>query len=133
MFQGADLKQKICPWTTGFAQVDTEVSFFIHLRSQAWRNYVYRQFFGTFSDFTFGVCISMLLSTKYSDHQCLHLRRNWVPPLPHPRKRVLLPLFGSKGGRHTRVRGRGWGDLIPTKGQTLMYFYVYYNPSTIFF
>jgi hypothetical protein len=29
------------------------------------------------------------------------------------------PPFGSKGGRHTRLGERGWGDPIPTKGQTL--------------
>ncbi len=29
------------------------------------------------------------------------------------------PPFGSK--RHTRLRGRAWGDPIPMKGQTLWY------------
>ncbi len=41
---------------------------------------------------------------------------------PHPltRKRVFLPPFGSKGETHS-LGGRGWGDPIPTMGQTLCY------------
>ncbi len=42
----------------------------------------------------------------------LSSRQNWVTP-PSP--------LGSNGGRHTRLRVRGWGDPIPTKGQTLWY------------
>jgi hypothetical protein len=54
---------------------------------------------------------------------------------PHPitRKEVLLlPQFGSKGGDTLAWGGRGWGNPIPTKGQTLWYsMYEYYNPSTV--
>ncbi len=42
------------------------------------------------------------------------------PPTPHPltRKQVLLSPLGPRG-RHIPLRGSGWGDPIPTKGQTL--------------
>ncbi len=33
---------------------------------------------------------------------------NWVHPLSHPKESVAPPPFGSKG-RHTLLRGRGWG------------------------
>jgi hypothetical protein len=39
------------------------------------------------------------------------------PLPPHPQASVAPP-FGTKGG-HTRLRGRGWADPIPTKGETL--------------
>ena len=36
-------------------------------------------------------------------------------------------------GRHTRLRGRAWGDPIPTKGQTLWYsMYIYYKLLYVF-
>jgi hypothetical protein len=41
------------------------------------------------------------------------------PPTPSPQANVGTP-FGSGGG-HTRLRGRGWEDPIPTMGQTLWY------------
>ncbi len=56
--------------------------------------------------------------TEYKDCQafCLHA---WIGP-PHPQASVAPPLWVQEG-RHTWVRGRGWGDPIPTKGQTLWY------------
>jgi hypothetical protein len=75
----------------------------------------------------------MFLSTKYSDHQCLYLRRNWVPPLPHPRKRVWLPLFGSKGGDTLACGGEGVGGPNSDERTDTLVFFVYYNPSTVFF
>jgi hypothetical protein len=57
------------------------------------------------------------------------------PPTHHPQGSVAPPPFGSTGGdtlacggRHTRLRGMGLGDPIPTHGQTLRVLYVYYNP-----
>jgi hypothetical protein len=60
----------------------------------------------------------------------LSSRRNRVPT-PHPltRKRVLLPLFGSKGG-HTHLRGWRWGSQLRRR-DTLLLCYVYFNPSAI--
>ena len=43
----------------------------------------------------------------------------WIGP-PHPQASVAPPLWVQEG-RHTRLRGRAWGDPIPTKGQTLWY------------
>ncbi len=48
-------------------------------------------------------------------------------PLPHPQASVSPLLFGSKGETHS-LAGKGMGDPIPTKGQTL--WYSMYNPST---
>jgi hypothetical protein len=39
---------------------------------------------------------------------------------PHQQASVPPPL-GSRGGGHTRLRERGWGEPIRTKGQTLWY------------
>ncbi len=50
---------------------------------------------------------------------------------PHPLTRqwlLLLPPLGPRGS-HTRLREKGWGDPIPTKGQALWYYYVYCNLS----
>ncbi len=33
----------------------------------------------------------------------------------------IAPPLWVQGGRPTRLRGRGWGDPIPTKRQTLWY------------
>jgi hypothetical protein len=47
---------------------------------------------------------------------------NWDSPNPVTRKRVCSPLLwlgGGGGAQHTRLRERGWGVAIPTKGQTL--------------
>ncbi len=61
----------------------------------------------------------------------LFSRPNWVPPLPRPQASIAPLPLGVQVGGHTRSRGRGWGDPIPTKGQTLWYFMIlYYNPST---
>jgi hypothetical protein len=38
----------------------------------------------------------------------LSSRPNWVPPLPHPQGSVAPPPFGSWGGSHTCMWGRGW-------------------------
>ncbi len=52
------------------------------------------------------------------------------PPLSPSSEFVSLPL-GSWGGRHTRLRGRGRGDPIPTKGETLWYsLYTIITPHT---
>jgi hypothetical protein len=40
--------------------------------------------------------------------ECLSLRRNWVPPPPPP-SCVTPPPRTQVGGRHTRLRERGWG------------------------
>jgi hypothetical protein len=45
----------------------------------------------------------------------LSSRLNWVA-----REYCSSPLW-VQGGRHTRLPGRGWEDLIPTKGQTLWF------------
>ncbi len=51
----------------------------------------------------------------------LSSRPHWVPRTPSPaRECCSFPLL-VQGGRHTRLRGRGWGDPNPTKGQTLWY------------
>ncbi len=51
---------------------------------------------------------------------------------PLTRKWVLIPLPLGPGGRHTLLRGRGWGDPIPTNEHTLVLYVpsVYYNPPT---
>jgi hypothetical protein len=43
-------------------------------------------------------------------------RPNWVPP--HPQASAPTPLW-VQGIRHIRLRGRVWGDPIPTEGKTL--------------
>jgi hypothetical protein len=43
-----------------------------------------------------------------------------TPSTPPPAGSVVFPLWIQEG-RHTRLRGREWGDPIPTKGQTLWY------------
>ncbi len=57
------------------------------------------------------------------------------PPRPLSRKRVLPPTFGSTGSGHTRLREKGAGEPIWTKGRTLWYSrysIVYmYNPIRI--
>ncbi len=47
----------------------------------------------------------------------LSSRPNWVSPPPHPQASVATT-FWVQGG-HTLLRGREWGDPIPTNGQTL--------------
>ncbi len=52
-------------------------------------------------------------------------RPNWVAPLPHPKKGMLLappPHLVPRGATHS-LAGDGWGggDPIPIKGQTLWY------------
>jgi hypothetical protein len=49
----------------------------------------------------------------------LSSRPHWVPPPPQLQKSVASPLW-IQGGRHTRIRMRGWGvGPIPTMGHTL--------------
>jgi hypothetical protein len=43
-----------------------------------------------------------------------------TPPPPHPQSSVPPPLW-FRGWVHTRLRDRGWGVPIPTRGQTLWY------------
>ncbi len=51
----------------------------------------------------------------------LSSRPNWEYPTPSQAGEcVPPPPFGS-GGKHTRLRERGWGVPIPTRGQTLWY------------
>jgi hypothetical protein len=52
----------------------------------------------------------------------LYSRPNWVPPPPPPPRECSSSPFRVQGGRHSRLRWRGWGDPIPTKGQTLWYY-----------
>jgi hypothetical protein len=53
------------------------------------------------------------------------------PTHPLTRKGVLLfPNFGSKGGRHTRLRGEGVGGQKSDAGTDAMVLCVYCNPST---
>jgi hypothetical protein len=53
------------------------------------------------------------------------------PPHPLTPKPVLLPLpFRFNGGRHTRLRERGWGVPNSDEGTDALVLYVYYNPST---
>jgi hypothetical protein len=41
------------------------------------------------------------------------------------------PMFGSEGEGHTRLRERGWGVPIPTRGQTMWYsVYLVCAPAT---
>jgi hypothetical protein len=50
---------------------------------------------------------------------------------PLTRKRLLLPPFRwVPRGRHTRLRGREWGEPSRTTGQKL-WSSVYYNPLTV--
>ncbi len=49
----------------------------------------------------------------------LSSRPNWVTPTPSPARECCSSPLWFLGGRHTRLRGRGWGDPIPPKGQTL--------------
>ncbi len=68
---------------------------------------------------------------EYTEYQALcrlsFSHPNWVPQLPNPQASVSPLLFGSKGETHS-LAGKGMGDPIPTKGQTL--WYSMYNPST---
>jgi hypothetical protein len=66
--------------------------------------------------------------TVYRVPGFLSSRPNWVPPLPHPQE-IGAPLV-VKGGRHTPLRGRGWGHPIPTMGQTPFTLGILYKPST---
>ncbi len=43
------------------------------------------------------------------------------PPIPSPAKECCSPPLWAQGRRHTRLRGRGWGDLIPMMEKTLWY------------
>jgi hypothetical protein len=85
------------------------------------------------------------LSSEYTECQAFYpvVKIGSSHPLSH--KRVLHPHFGSMGGDTLAFRGggggqgvrntllwvRGWGDPIPTMGQTVWYSkYTNYNPST---
>ncbi len=46
-----------------------------------------------------------------------------TPPTPHPQASV-SPLLWFRGG-HTRLREKGWGVIIPTRGHTLWYSILY--------
>jgi hypothetical protein len=48
----------------------------------------------------------------------LSSRQNWLPPAPHPLASV-APLWFQGG--HTRLRERGCGEPIRTKGRTIWY------------
>ncbi len=52
-------------------------------------------------------------------------------PRPLNREQVLPPSLWVQVGRHTPLRGRGWGDLIPTKGQPLWYYLYTIIPSGV--
>ncbi len=71
----------------------------------------------------FSVCTDMYIYitwlTEYNECQAFCLFA-WIGP-PHPQATVAPPLWVQEG-RHTGLRGRGWGDPIPTKGQTLWYY-----------
>ncbi len=58
----------------------------------------------------------------------LSSRPNWLPPPHHQQASVAYP-FGSKGGRHTRLRERGRGGGQIGRRDTLV-LQVWYNPST---
>jgi hypothetical protein len=65
----------------------------------------------------------LFLSVRVLSFSFFSSRRNSdSPPTPHPQARVWTPppLFGWGGG-HTRLRERGWGVPIPTRGHTLWY------------
>ncbi len=42
-------------------------------------------------------------------------------PRPLTHKQMLPPPLWFQGGRHTRLRERGWGEPIRTKGRTICY------------
>ncbi len=44
----------------------------------------------------------------------------WAPPAPSPTSKCCPAPFGSRGG-HTRLRERGWGEPIRTKGRIICY------------
>jgi hypothetical protein len=48
-------------------------------------------------------------------------RSNWGPYPLTRKENCFYPLW-VQVDRHTRLRRRGWGDPIPTKGQTLWYY-----------
>ncbi len=86
------------------------------------------------------MCILYILyflqSTEYTECHAFCPFVGIGSPHPFTRKRVLLSPLWVQGGRLTRLRWRGWGNPIPTKGQTLwysMYEYtvLYYTPSTL--
>jgi hypothetical protein len=52
--------------------------------------------------------------------QAFFSRVNWVPP-PSPARECCSSPIEAQGGRHTPLRGRGWGIPIPTKGRSLWY------------
>ncbi len=74
---------------------------------------VYRPKLGTVEELQYTLSTTVRLS----------LRSNLVTPNPLTHKQVWSPPQDPSGGRHTRLRGRGWGwgDPIPTKGQKLWY------------
>ncbi len=49
------------------------------------------------------------------------LDRIWISPPPHPQASVSPSPFGCGWGEHTRLRERGWGVPVRTRGQTLWY------------
>jgi hypothetical protein len=59
------------------------------------------------------------IATKYTECQAFSPVFRIGSPRPLTHKRVLPP-FGSRGG-HTRLRERGWGEPIRTKGRTIWY------------
>ncbi len=65
----------------------------------------------------------ILWLTEYTDCQAFCLVVRIRCPHPLPRKQV----WG--GGRHTRLRGRGWGPNSSNEGTDTLVLYVYYDKA----
>ncbi len=59
----------------------------------------------------------------------LSIRPNWVPPYPLTRKRVFLLFSLGPRGRHSPLRGRGWGTQFRRRDRHSA-LYSMSNPST---
>ncbi len=72
---------------------------------------------------------SYFCDTKYTECKAFY-PVVWIGsthPLAHRRVLLPFPLLWVQGGRHTLLQGRGRGDPIPTKEQTLFLLLMYHT------